>query len=60
MRTGVGTPFGDPSVTLGLDVTYRPWNLTIDVGSAISQALLEPVIHKGIESNWMLSASWTF
>ena len=54
------TPFGDPSVTLGLDITYRPWNLTVDVGSAISQALLEPVIHKGIESNWLFSASWNF
>ena len=54
------TPFGDPSVTLGLDITYRPWNLTVDVGSAISQALLEPVIHKGIESNWLISASWNF
>jgi hypothetical protein len=54
------TPFGDPSMTIGLDVTYRPWNLTVDVGSAISQALLEPVIHKGIESNWLLSASWNF
>lgn len=54
------TPFGDPSLTLGLDVTYRPWNLTVDVGTAVSQALLEPVIHKGIESNWLVSASWNF
>jgi len=54
------TPFGDPSVTLGLDVTYRPWNLTVDVGTAVSQALLEPIIHKGIESNWLVSASWNF
>jgi hypothetical protein len=59
-ETGVGTPFGDPSVTVGFDVTYRPWNLTVDVGSAISQALLEPVIHKGVPSNWLLSASWNF
>lgn len=59
-ETGVGTPFGDPSVTFGFDVTYRPWNLTVDVGTAISQALLEPVIHKGIASNWLLSFSWTY
>jgi hypothetical protein len=59
-QTGVGTPFGDPSVTFGFDVTYRPWNLTVDVGSAISQALVEPVIHKGVESNWLLSFSWSF
>jgi hypothetical protein len=54
------TPFGDPSVTLGLDITYRPWNLTVDIGSAVSQALLEPIIHRGIESNWLISTSWTF
>lgn len=59
-ETGVGTPFGDPSVTVGFDVTYRPWNLTVDVGSALSQALLEPVIHKGIESNWLISVSWHY
>jgi hypothetical protein len=58
--TGVGTPFGDPSVTFGFDVTYRPWNLTVDLGSAISQALLEPVIHKGVPTNWLISASWSF
>ena len=54
------TPFGDPSVTLGFDVTYRPWNLTVDIGSTVSQALLEPVVHKGIDSNWLISASWNF
>ena len=59
-ETGVGTPFGDPSVTVGLDVTYRPWNLTVDVGSAISQALFEPVVHKGIDRNWLISASWNY
>jgi len=59
-ETGVGTPFGDPSITLGFDVTYRPWNLTIDVGSTLSQALFEPIIHQGIDSNWLISASWNF
>jgi len=59
-ETGVGTPFGDPSVTLGFDITYRPWNLTVDLGSAISQAVLEPVIHEGVPSNWLISLSWTF
>jgi hypothetical protein len=59
-ETGVGTPFGDPSVTFGFDVTYRPWNLTVDLGSAISQALLEPVIHKGIAGNWLISVSLGF
>ena len=59
-ETGIGTPFGDPSVTVGFNVTYRPWNLTIDVGSAVTQALFEPVIHKGITSNWLISASWYY
>jgi hypothetical protein len=59
-ETGVGTPFGDPSVTVGFDVTYRPWNLTADIGSAISQAVLEPLIHKGVTSNWLISLSWSF
>lgn len=59
-KTGVGTPFGDPSVTLGLDITYKPWHVTFDVGSTISQALVEPFIHQGIDSNWLISASWNF
>ena len=58
-ETGVGTPFGDPSLTIGFDVAYRPWNLTIDVGTLVSQALLEPLIHEGVARNWMLSFSWS-
>ncbi|MEO8016704.1 MAG: hypothetical protein ABI769_02740 [Pseudomonadota bacterium] len=58
--TGGAAPFGDPSVTVGLDFTYRPWRLSIDVGSLVSQALIEPVIHEGISSNWLLSASISF
>ncbi len=53
-----GKPFGDPSLTIGLDFTYRPWNLTVDVGSAISQAVLEPLIHEGVDRNWLISATW--
>lgn len=53
-------PFGDPSLTIGLDFTYRPWNLTVDVGSAVSQAVLEPLIHEGVNRNWLISASWSF
>ncbi|HEV7608045.1 MAG TPA: hypothetical protein VGO61_11945 [Steroidobacteraceae bacterium] len=53
-------PFGDPSLTLGLDINYRPWNLTVDLGSAISQALLEPLIHEGVDRNWMISLSWSY
>jgi hypothetical protein len=53
-------PFGDPSLTIGLDFNYRPWNLTVDLGSAISQALLEPIIHEGVDRNWLISASWSY
>ncbi len=52
-------PFGDPSLTIGFDFTYRPWNLTVDVGSAVSQALLESLIHEGVDRNWLISASWS-
>ncbi|HEY6644831.1 hypothetical protein [Povalibacter sp.] len=57
---GNGTHFGDPSVTLGLNLTYRPARLTIDVGTLLSQALLEPIIHKGIEQNLVLSFTWAY
>ena len=53
---GNGKHFGDASITLGLDVTYKPWGLTLDPGTLITQALLEPVIHKGIDRNWVISA----
>lgn len=50
---GHGTHFGDPSLTLGLGITYEPYRLTLDLGSTLTQALLEPLIHKGIDQNWM-------
>jgi hypothetical protein len=56
---GAGKHFGDPSITLGLDVTYEPWNLTLDAGSALSQALLEPLVHEGIGQNWVIELRWT-
>lgn len=56
---GAGKHFGDPSVTLGFDVTYLPWNLTVDVGSLVSQAGVEPFIHEGIDRNWALQLYWS-
>jgi hypothetical protein len=56
---GYGAHFGDPSITLGLDVTYRPWNLTFDLGTALSQYLVEPVIHEGVDRNLVLSLRWS-
>lgn len=55
---GNGKHFGDPSVTLGLDLTYRPAHLSFDVGTVLTQAVLEPRIHKGVDSNWVLSVRW--
>ena len=57
-QNGHGKHFGDPSVTVGFDLTYLPWNLTIDVGSTLSQAALEPFIHEGVKHNWLLSTHW--
>jgi hypothetical protein len=51
---------GDPSVTIGFNVSYEPWNLTLDLGSTLTQALLEPHIHEGVKHNLMLAAYWTF
>lgn len=55
---GRGKHFGDPSLTLGLDFTYLPWGLTIDLGSTLSQSALEPFIHEGVRHNWLLSLRW--
>ncbi len=57
---GNGTHYGDPSMTLGLLAEYRPWHLSLDVGELISQALLEPLIHKGIETNRVISVRWSW
>jgi hypothetical protein len=57
---GAGKHFGDPSVTIGFDATYVPWRLTLDLGSTLSQALVEPKIHEGVQSNWLISAHWSF
>jgi hypothetical protein len=51
---------GDTSLTIGFNVTYQPWNLTVDVGTTITQALLEPLIHEGVNHNLMVSMFWTF
>ena len=57
---GAGKHFGDPSLTIGFDITYLPARLTLDFGTLITQRLAEPIIHQGIEENWLLSAQWRF
>lgn len=57
-EAGYGKHFNDLSVTLGFEITYRPARLSVDVGTALSQALLEPHIHRGVKSDWLLSVRW--
>lgn len=52
---GKGKHFGDPSLTIGFGVLYEPLHLSIDLGAFVTQALLEPHINRGIESNYLLS-----
>lgn len=55
---GAGKHFGDPSVTLGFDLTYLPWHLTFDLGTAVSQYLLEPKIHEGVDHDLLFTVRW--
>lgn len=57
---GNGKHFGDPSLTIGFNVTYLPANLSFDVGALITQRLLEPLIHEGVEANWIASLQWRY
>ena len=59
-NVGNGKHFGDPSLTLGLNITYMPANISFDVGALVTQRLLEPLVHDGVESNWMASLQWRF
>jgi len=55
---GHGKHFGDPSLTIGFDVTYLPWNLSVDIGTALTQYLLEPQIHDGVSQDLVLMFRW--
>jgi hypothetical protein len=57
-RIGNGKHMGDAFAGLGLAVTYRPWHLTCDLGTLLSQHLIEPRIHDGVSSVWMLNLRW--
>ena len=59
-RADNGKHFGDPSVTLGLNVQYRPAHLSVDLGSLLSQALIEPVTHPGVDRNLLVSITWAY
>jgi hypothetical protein len=57
---GNGKHFGDSSLTLGLQVTYRPARLSIDLGTVLSQALLVPLNKRGITHNVIVSVHWLY
>jgi hypothetical protein len=59
-KVGQGKHFGDPSVTIGLNLRYEPARVSVDVGALVTQALLEPRIHRGIEANYLLSFCWQY
>jgi hypothetical protein len=59
-EAGEGKHFGDPWISLGLDVTYLPAHFTVDVGTLLTQRLIEPVVHKGIDADWVISFQWRF
>jgi hypothetical protein len=56
-NVGEGKHFGDPSLTIGYAILYRPWGLSVDFGTALMQSVLEPRIHRGIERTLVLSFS---
>jgi hypothetical protein len=52
--------YGDPSPVIGMVVRYEPWGLEVDIGAALTEALLEPLIHEGTDQNIALSVAWQF
>jgi hypothetical protein len=52
--------YGDPAAIAGLALRYEPWGVEVDLGAALSEALLEPVLHPGIDRNIAISAAWQF
>ncbi len=57
---GQGKHFGDPSLALGIDLTWEPLGLSVDLGATLTQATLERAVHRGIDSNLALQLTWRF
>lgn len=55
-----GHHLGDGYLSLGLSITWLPAHLTVDVGTSLSQFLLEPVVDKGIDRDLVLAVEWGF
>jgi hypothetical protein len=56
-EVGAGKHFGDPSLSLGMSLTYEPTRLSFDIGTVLTQALLEPAFHRGVKQNYVISIS---
>jgi hypothetical protein len=52
--------YGDPSPVLGMVVRYEPWGLEVDLGAALSEAVIEPLMHPGVDQNIAISVAWQF
>jgi hypothetical protein len=55
---GNGKHMGDAFAGIGVAITYQPWHLSCDLGTLLSQELIEPRIHEGVSSVWMLNLRW--
>jgi hypothetical protein len=52
--------YGDPSPVIGMVVRSEPWGLEVDIGAALTEALLEPLTPEGIHQNIAVSVAWQF
>ncbi len=59
-RAGNGRHFGDPALALGVELVFEPWGLNIDLGSTLTQATLERLVHRGTDSNLAVAVGWRF
>lgn len=57
---GAGKHFGDPALAFGFDVEYRPWRAWLDVGALVTQPVVEPAMHKGLDKSLLLSVGLRF
>jgi hypothetical protein len=59
-EVGNGKHVGEPFLGFGLVLTYRPLGLIVDLGSSLSQALVEKLTHKGLDQNLVVSIEYQF
>jgi hypothetical protein len=55
---GQGKHYGDPALTFGLEVEYRPWRVSLDLGALVTQPFMEPYMHNGLDRSLLLSLSF--